>query len=303
MDHLISDVPGVCLAAVCRKRTEEPQVGGLSDLPVYGDYRLLIADPLVQAVIVVTPPSLCHDICLAAVQAGKPMLIEKPLATTSKEARAMVAAADKAGVLLMTAQTMRFDPTILSVKQHLATLGRLQRATLVSHIDSAASLVSRSSTTSPPGALLEIGVHLLDLTRFLTGEEVAEVACVLKRSIGLPEAAAQASLRTRSGVECFLDIARVDSGRVGTMEWVGTQGTMRADWTRRTVSCRIGGGASTEWTVEQYPTIVTALLAFIHAIKTRTPPPVTGVDGCRAVELVDACYRSADLGGIPVRPV
>lgn len=288
--------------AVCRKRVEERPVCQLSRLSVYGDYRELIADPLVQAVVVVTSPSLCHDICLASVQAGKPILIEKPLAMTGQEARAMVAAADAAGVLIMTAQTMRFDSTILSVKQHLPTLGRLQRGRLTSHIESQPGLAAHT-WTGPLGAVLEIGVHLLDLVRFVTGEEVVEVECTMERSsIGAPETAAQVFLTTTGAIRCDLDIARVELRRVGTMEWVGTEGTMTADWTQRRITRQIGRESLTEWTVEPRPTIVVALEAFVHAVNTHTPPPVTGLDGCRAVELVDACHQSAELAGAAVRP-
>ena len=97
--HLLHDLPGVSLAALCRKRTGE----GLpwlptSEIPVYGDYRALIADPTVEAVVAVTPPSLCPEICFEAVKAKKPILIEKPLAPTGREARAMVTAAEEAGL-------------------------------------------------------------------------------------------------------------------------------------------------------------------------------------------------------------
>jgi predicted dehydrogenase len=78
--HLLHDLPGVSLAALCRKRIGE-DVPSLSkaEIPVYGDYRALIVDPAVEAVVVVTPPSLCAEICLEAVRARKPMLVEKPL--------------------------------------------------------------------------------------------------------------------------------------------------------------------------------------------------------------------------------
>ncbi|MGH7221422.1 MAG: Gfo/Idh/MocA family oxidoreductase, partial [Nitrospiraceae bacterium] len=63
--HLLHDLPGMRLAALCRKRIGE----GLpflstTEIPVYGDYRALIADSTVEAVVVATPPSLCADICL-----------------------------------------------------------------------------------------------------------------------------------------------------------------------------------------------------------------------------------------------
>jgi predicted dehydrogenase len=57
-------------------------------------------------------------------------------------------------------------------------------------------------------------------------------------------------------------------------------------------------GTSEKWTVEPHATVLATLQAFIHAIHTGTPPPITGMDGCRAVEAADACYRSAELGGV-----
>ena len=85
--HLLHDLPGVSLTALCRKRIGEglPSLP-TAEIPVYGDYRALIADPMVEAVVVVTPPSLSLEICLEAVKARKPILIEKPLASTGPEA-------------------------------------------------------------------------------------------------------------------------------------------------------------------------------------------------------------------------
>jgi predicted dehydrogenase len=76
LQHLLHDMPDASLVAICRKRIGE-RAGELPlpSIPVYGDYRALIANPLVQAVIVVTPPTLCHEICLEAVRIGKPLLI------------------------------------------------------------------------------------------------------------------------------------------------------------------------------------------------------------------------------------
>jgi predicted dehydrogenase len=102
----------------------------------------LITDPAVNAVVVVTPPSLYLEICLEAVKARKPILIEKPLAPTGREARMMVAAAEEAGLLLMTAQTLRFDSTILLLKEHLPEIRRLRYATFTSRIESKASALA-----------------------------------------------------------------------------------------------------------------------------------------------------------------
>ena len=301
--HLLHDLPGVSLAALCRKRIEE----GLSslsakELPIYGDYRALISDPSVEAIVVVTPPSLCPEICLEAVKARKPILIEKPLAPTGHEARAMVAAAEAAGLLLMTAQTLRFDATILSLKDHLAKIGPLRYATFTSRIETNVGAHVRSSTPNQRGALLEFGIHLFDAVPFLIGEEIVAVRCALDHLPSItPDTMAIVQAHTASGLRCIMDIARVAAGRVARTEWVGTQGQISADWFHQRISGVVfGDTAPFEWAVEPQQTILATLRAFAHAIETNTPPPISGRDGCRAVEVADACYRSAELDGAAV---
>ncbi len=303
--HLRHDLPGASLAALCRKRIGE----GLPSLPttaipIYGDYRSLIADPTVEAIVVVTPPSLCHEICLAAVRAGKPILVEKPLAPTGREARVMVKAAEAAGVLLMTAQTLRFDSTILFLKDHLPEIGRIRYATFTSRIETKASTPVQVLIPGQRGALLEFGVHLLDVVPFLTGDEIVDVRCELDQLPTIaPETMAIVQAQTTSGIRCVMDIARVAAGRVARTEWVGTHGQLAADWFHHRVTGVIGDTGPQEWVVQPQQTILATLRAFVHAIETKTPPPITGRDGCRAVEVADACYRSAEQGGATVNVV
>jgi predicted dehydrogenase len=299
VQHLLHDLPGTALTAICRKSGGGSYAG--TDIPVFEDYRTMIADPRVQAIVVVTPPSLCQAICLAAVEARKAILIEKPLALNGREARAMVEAAEQRGVLLMTAQTMRFDPTIMLLREQLRTIGRLQSAMLVSHIDTKANLMTGNNTPVTVGAILELGVHLLDLVRFLTGEDILDVRCTTATpSASVPETHAHAELRTSGGIVCTLDIARVESHRKGTAGWIGTTGTIKADWVARTLTRTPKDGLPESWALEPRPTILAILQAFVRAIRTGTPPPVTGLDGCLAVEAADACYRSAARDGAVV---
>jgi predicted dehydrogenase len=301
--HLLHDLPGVSLVALCRKQIGKGlPVLQTTEIPVYGDYRTLIADPAVEAVVVVTPPSLCLEICLEAVKARKPILIEKPLAPTGPEARMMVAAAEEARLLLMTAQTLRFDSSILTLKDHLPEIGQLRYATFTSRIESKSSAPARSPIPGQRGALLEFGVHLLDLVPFLTGEEVVAVRCELDRLPSVaPDTMAIVQAQTVNGMQFVMDIARVAAGRVARTEWVGTQGQITADWFHQRVSGITGDTAPFEWAVQPQQTILATLRAFVHAIETNSPPTITGRDGCRAVEVADACYRSAELGGAYVR--
>lgn len=301
--HIMDDVPAAALKAVCRRHPEQGlDLPGAESITVYGEARALINDPSVEAIIAVTPPVFSRGICLLAIQARKPVLIEKPLAASADDARAMVTAAREAGVPIMTAQTLRFDATIQEVRTRREVIGRSERLLLTSHIETKVTAPDHAEGYGKRGALIEIGVHMLDAVRFLTGEEVREVRCTMNQlSPATPETAVSVQLVTGGGTVCTLDIARIQGERVGLAEWIGSQGRLQADWPRRRLRWISGTGEIKE--EKECPpsqTVLATLTAFLQAIEEGTSMPITGEDGCRAVEIADACYRSAQAGGAVV---
>lgn len=296
--HLLEPLPNARLVAVCRRDAGQGSVFAAEHgLKFYRDYRELIADADVQAVVVVTPPSLSRSICLEAVRARKPILIEKPLAPTGLEAREMVHAAESAGLPLMTAQTLRFDEAVLALKARRATVGARRYLVLTNRVEPRQEVTRNPADYAGRGVLLEIGIHQLDLVRFLTGEEVAEVRCEMDRaSAGSPESRALVSLRTTGHLPCIVDVSRVTGGRVCRVEWVGADGQLIADWVRHQVSQTSARSGVKEFSVEDRPTVVATLRAFLDALDRGAPMPITGRDGLRAVEIADACYESAETG-------
>lgn len=301
--HLIHDLPMASLRAVCRRHPEQGlNLPGAESVMVYGDPQALIADPFVDVVVVVAPPLYSPEICRLAAHARKPLLIEKPLATTATDARTMVAQAREAGVPLMTAQTIRFDHTIQHMKTFHSWIGRSQQLDVVFHIEVRKAAPDHVAGYGGRGALLEIGVHMLDLVRFLTGDEVQDVRCTMDRCPpSAPERVVSVRLTTIGGTTCQIEIARVLGARVGRATWIGSQGRVDADWMQRRIRCVDGAGVET--TSADFPpskTVLYALTAFLQAVNDRTPMPITGEDGCQAVEIAEACYRSAQLGGMAV---
>jgi predicted dehydrogenase len=297
--HLIQDIPDARLRAVCRQHPEQGlDVPGSEDVRMYGRPEELIADPLVDAIILVVPPVLHKELCLAAVAARKPVLIEKPLATSYRDACVMVDAAARAEVPLMTAHTLRFDATIQSLLASRSRVGRPRHLVMTSHIETKGQSADHADGYGRRGALLEFGVHLLDLVRVLTGEEIEIVQCVLNQMPPAhPETFATVHLRTMSGMPCSIEVARVAAGRVGRAEWIGSDGRLIADWTNRSIQLTDSASRSEEWSVPQSPTVLTTLREFIHALQEQASMPITGEDGCRAVEIAEACYRSAETEG------
>lgn len=297
--HLIQDMPQARLHAVCRQHPEQGlDVHGSEAVRIYGRPEELIADPLVDAIILVVPPVLHKDLCLAAVSARKPVLIEKPLATTYLDACVMVEAAARAAVPLMTAHTLRFDATIQSLLASRSRIGQSRQLVLTSHIETKERSADHADGYGRRGALLEFGVHLLDLVRVFTGEEIETVQCALDHMPpGYPETFAKVQLRTKSGMPCSIEVARVEAGRVGIAEWIGSDGTLTADWTNRQLRFTDSASCSEVQAMPQSLTVLTTLREFVRALQHETSMPITGDDGSRAVEIAEACYRSAEAGG------
>ncbi|MBI4000938.1 MAG: Gfo/Idh/MocA family oxidoreductase [Nitrospira defluvii] len=301
--HILADLPDARLVAVSRRRAGEGH--GLTSaptVPCYLDYHELIADPQVEAVVVVTPPALNRDICLAVGRAKKALLVEKPLAITAEDARAIAREARQGGRVMMTAQTLRFDAAVVALRERQAQIGALQYLSVASRMEPH-GLTEEIRGFGGRGCLLETGIHLLDLVRVLTGDEVHAVSCDM--DMVPPQGAERrivGRLMTSRGLVCLLDVSRVSSGRIGRVELIGTEGQLSADWCGQRVVQVSAWHDAGEWPIAAAPTVLSTLRAFVRAVREGLPPPVTIEDGKRAVEIAEACYASAQQGGriVPV---
>jgi predicted dehydrogenase len=150
----------------------------------YLDYKQLLKHPGIDAVVVCTPNIFHAPQTIDALRAGKHVLVEKPMATTREDAKAMIAAAKKAGKFLMIGQNQRLMPPHVKAKQILDTgvLGKpLAFRTTFKHggpdrwsVDGAKSWFFKKDL-AVMGVTGDLGVHKADLLRFLLGQEFAEV--------------------------------------------------------------------------------------------------------------------------------
>ena len=148
-------------------------------------WQALVARDDIDLIDVCTPGDTHAEIAIAALEAGKHVLCEKPLANSVEEAEAMTAAADKAaanGVRAMVGFTYRRVPAIALARQlvaegRLGTLYHVRAQYLQDWIvDPEAPLSWRlDKTKAGSGALGDIGAHIVDLTQFITGDAIARV--------------------------------------------------------------------------------------------------------------------------------
>jgi len=142
----------------------------------YPDYDALLADPQVDAVCICTPSHLHAPLALQAVAAGKHVLIEKPVALTLEDCDAVAAAARAAGVQVGVVSQLRYGPAVARVKRALESgaLGRITRCDLYmkyfrpqSYYDSGTWRGTQAMDGG--GALMNQGIHGVDLVRYLMG--------------------------------------------------------------------------------------------------------------------------------------
>ncbi len=137
----------------------------------------LVGDPEVDAVYIALPNAMHHAAVLEAARAGKHILCEKPFAMKTAQAREMVAACRDSGVVLRIAHQIRLDAAVVRARE-IVQSGRLGRLTEVS-LERASGLGSRVSWRNDfeqSGVMYDVGVHLLDLIQFVTGQRFVEVA-------------------------------------------------------------------------------------------------------------------------------
>ena len=175
---------GEVVAIASRDRGTAARVAQELGIPrAHDSYEALLADPEVDALYIPLPNHLHLEWALAAVEAGKHVLCEKPLALTSADAQRMVDAADAAGVLLMEAFMYRLHPSWTAVRALLASgrIGRLQTVqSWFSYFNDDPANI-RNIVDAGGGALYDIGCYCVNLSRMLHGAEPDRVEAAILR--------------------------------------------------------------------------------------------------------------------------
>ncbi len=289
----------------------------------YGKWEEVVGLKDVDAVSVCTPNALHAPITIAALEAGKHVLCEKPMATSHDEATAMIQAAQKAGKFLMIGHNQRLAPLHVKAKQILQSgiIGRvITFRTSFSHGGPEGWSIEGASgwffdkKMAFVGAMGDLGVHKADLLRWLLGEEVVEVSSFvdrLEKTFGDVDDTAVCLLRTQSGAVGTLtaswthhpgeDNATIVYGekgilRIGADKNYGVvvnlaSGENQYFETGRMQSNEAGGQTETG-----------VIRAFVSAVTSGTPPEISGEEGRRALAIILACLESAETKThVPVR--
>lgn len=315
---LKAHLPGYAKAAGCQltavhslREAHAKEVATQYLIPhIYKDWQKMLESDVVDAVSICTPNFTHVPIALKALREGKHVLVEKPMAMDRSGALQLIKAAKKAGLVLMVHHNMRFDPAV-------RTAQKLLRQKMVGDILAfRGHLTHRGPQAWSPkanwffdqaksggGALMDLGPHVLDTLSFLLGEPLVMAGAVAYKGKGAVTGTAGAPSQTEIHCSCLL---RIKSGAVGstTVGWAdtgyhnryyfyGSKGTLSINLAKGdpiTVELRSQEGRLTP-DLDKGSFSPTLYEHFIDCIRRGKAPWVSGEEGLRTVELIEAGYR------------
>ena len=279
------------------------------------DWHEVVSDPQIRAVSIATPDFEHGEIVLAAIEAGKDILVEKPLATTVEECERIVALRKRKGVKLMVDFHNRWNLPFVNVRRALdaGELGELLMTNirLNDTMYVPTRMLSWAARSSP---LHFLGSHVVDLIRWLARAEITRVYSV-SRSVVLKKAGIdtpdfyQSLLELSNGgtamiENCWIVHESAPSVFDFQCEFVGSKGTAYANLSHnRMVETYTGKGASLP-DVLGAPDLygkpvgfaIAAIEHFVSCVINDTEPMVTDEDGLRAARVLAAIEESVRTG-------
>ena len=322
----IARVPGLRLAACMDVvASSAKSLGEEHGVPYTTDAEELVSRQDVDIVTVATPAFTHADLVALAARVGKAVICEKPLAPDLASADRLIAACARAKVALATCFPLRYLGAAEWVRELLAAgaLGKVFEIRLADLSEKPLSYWTggysgrtqtdwrRSKASSGGGVVITNLTHHLDLARSLTGFEVTRVYaqagtfCTVTEVEDLALAAVRydrGAVGLVDGCSCFF------GGEAGWhLTLLGTKGQARfAFYSGKSevfLTEAAAGLPAREWVKREFKGPGYGLTGFYTdfagALRAGNPPPVTGEDGRRALEIVVAIYRSAETG----RPV
>lgn len=293
-NHIIHDIEGFTLAGISRRSEEGISQAKDWNTSYFRDWRDLIASPEVDALIAVTVPSLNMEIARQCAAYGKSLLLEKPLAGNSQDAKEIVRIMKEAGCHLTVGQTLRYNPVIGSLRKQLPTFGTLYSLAVNQRIEPSTLAWHDDPEVAGAGVIIHTAVHVFDALKVITGLRVKRVmaACRCVHSTHL-EDLVTVLMECENGVLGTLDVSKVGQARSGRYEFICQEGQLHGDQIHGFTKTIRHSNIVFQEQFGEVPTIRLLLEDWAIYLDTGENNPVTGEDGLYALQVSDACLRSA----------
>ena len=247
----------------------------------------------IDAVVIAAPTHLHRDLALKSIAHGVHLLVEKPVASTVEEGRAIVAAARRAGVSLMVGHVERFNPAVQSIKRAIKDQDILSIA-----ITRVGPFPPRMSNV---GVVIDLGVHDIDLIRWFTESEIVEIQPQMSSAVAEREDIALLQFRTASGVLAHINTNWLTPFKARNIHIATRDKYVIGDLlTLQVTECfgfqPDGSYSMRHLSVGYAEPLRSELLAFVEAIRGGGRPAVTGEEAVASLEIANRCLEARAAG-------
>lgn len=293
------------------------------DMTYLSEVETLLNHPEIQGLIITCETNRHAEMVIAAAEAGKHILCQKPMALTMADCDRMQQVVDAAGVKFMMAHQMRRDPSNIKIKEILAS-GVLGQISLFRRRHSIPVLLNENFVNGPTrwhfdpeknmGMFMDDASHATDLIHWMLGKPISVMAEIQNTVTDFsPDDTGVAIYRFANNAMAILVNSSVTLAGENTTEIYGDQGVLiqNHDDAPSTNNPLPPGATNLKlWTKEQPEWVDLGIpipenhgeriagvpRAFVDCLKNDTEPDVTTADGRVAVEMVLGAYRSAEQG-------
>jgi predicted dehydrogenase len=297
--RIYRDLPDVELVALVDSNPEVAEkLGRRYKVPTYPSVEIMLQNTRPDAVSVVVPTQIHHSIALPLLEAGCHIMVEKPIANSTEQAKKMIETAKEMDRVLMVGHIERFNPAIIELKQRLQAneLGKI-------YMINTRRLGPFPSRVQDVGVIMDLAPHDLDIMRYLTDSEVIRIIGDTRRQLHT------------SHEDLFNGILRFEDGTVGVLEinwltptkireltvtgergmfmvnyvtqdlWFFENADTRGEWPALGVLRGISEGAITKLPIIKREPLLSELEYFIGCVQNGHSCEIDGDEGLAALSL------------------
>jgi UDP-N-acetylglucosamine 3-dehydrogenase len=277
------------LVAICDVNPERAKaIADQYGVKAYTDSAQMLKDPEIQAISVCTWSIKLAEEALKGLNAGKHVLVEKPMATDLKQAQKLLDTAEENGLHLSVGFLMRFIPGLQQIREAVATkkIGELVSAT-------AKRVTQWPERIGDVGVVKDTAIHDIDVMRFISGEDpvsvYAKMGSMRHRQF---EDYAQIMLTYESGKSAFIESNWLTPYKIRSLNVTGSEAIMRLDYNSQELWIE-NARESLQPRIPFEEPLKAELKHFGECIIDKKKPMITGEDGYKALEIALASMESS----------
>jgi predicted dehydrogenase len=264
-------------------------------------YEETLNDKTIEAVINTTPNSVHRETTIAAAQAGKHTFLDKPIANTIADARALTEACRKARVVLALGYQRRRESQFRWVKQNIEIFGKLVNAEANISRDRLGKIDLSSwrytAEGMPGGVMLQIGIHYTDVLEYLMGPVKAVSGRFVRLVLpGDNPDVASLILEHENGAQSTLNASYASASEYYLMNIYGKEASAYYDLHQGLRWLKRGAKTATPVAAQKNDTIVEELEEFARAVRGEVEPEMDGERSTASLAVILAGIRSAKEG-------